>query len=88
MCSVRGLPSEPVSRAGQEQAPATSTGGDQYERRRRGTCQSKSMLVPKQVREEGLREGKEMSGPVPEIGALASCKTQKTLGRGGPELSG
>lgn len=79
MCAaVRGLPSEPVSRAGQ----------DQYERRRRGTCQSKSMLVPKQVREEGLREGKEMSGPVPEIGALASCKTQKILGRGGPELSG
>lgn len=48
------------------------------------------MLVPmpKQVREVGLKEGKEMSGHVPEIGALASCKTQKTLGRGGPELSG
>lgn len=44
--------------------------------------------IPKQVREVGLREGKEMSGYVPEIGALASCKTQKTLGRGGPELSG
>lgn len=58
----RGLASEPVSRAGQEQASGTSTGGDQYERWSRGACQSKSMLVPKQVLQEGLREGKEMSG--------------------------
>lgn len=34
--AVRGLPSEPVCKAGQEQAPGTSTGGDQDERWWRG----------------------------------------------------
>ena len=75
--AVRGLPSEPVCRAGQEQAPGTSTGGDQDEPWWRGACQSKRMLVPKQVLQEGLREGKEMSGLSQRQGLFPPVKQRR-----------
>jgi hypothetical protein len=78
--AARGVTSVPAPGAGQEQAPG-------YQHKRwwwLGLIQSKSTLAQKQVSEEDPREEKEMFG-LAQGGA--GCKSERILGRSGPELT-